>query len=415
MLSRRTFLRSSGVALALPLLESMSARSAFGGGETAAESPRRSVFVCTALGFLPEAFFPAGGGVSSEYLDRLARHRDRMTLFTGLSHPDQGGEHATVNTFLSAARNPQRDGFRNSVSVDEFAAARLGAVTRYPTLRLSSLGPQSQSYTASGVMLPAEHSPATLFAKLFLAGSPDEIRRQRNRLAEGRSILDGLADQSRAMRRRVGTTDRTQLDQFFESIRQAERDLDESEVWLEKPKPSVEAEQPADIMDKADLVGRVRLMAGLIPLILATDQTRILTLLIDDHNAVPTLGGVDLEHHNLSHHGRDPDKIAQLKRIETGLIDTLGDLLDGLHDRPEGDGTLLDRTSVLVGSNLGNANAHDARNLPIVVAGGGFTHGGRVDRDRRDNTPLSNLYVTLLQRMGIETDAFATSDGSLTW
>ena len=411
MIDRRNFLRAAGVTLALPWLESLA-------GAKQAAPPKRAVFICTALGLHSPCLFPQTTGANyetTEYLSLIEEHRGDFTLFSGLSHPDQGGEHETERTFLTAARNPQQDGFRNSISVDQFAAGKLGYVTRFPSLSLSSNGSSSQSFTGGGVMVPAESSPASLFAKLFLRGTPQKIAAQKQKLADGRSVLDGLSSQAKVWGRSAGAADRAKLDEYFESVRQTERELLAAEAWMDRPKPTVAGDQPEDIPDKTDLVGRIRLWMNLVPLIVQTDSSRIVSVVIQDHLAVPRIPGVESEHHNLSHHGRDPNKIDQLKKIETEIVKQFGGLLSGLKSRREAGDSLLGNTAVLFGSNLGNANAHDPRNLPIFLAGGGFKHGRHVALDGRNNTPLSNLFVSMLQGMGIETDQFATSSGTLSW
>ncbi len=411
--NRRTFLRTAGVSLALPWMESLGAK----GGEPF--PPKRMVFICSALGLHGPALYPTKTGTdyeSTEYLELLKDHRDDFTLFSGLSHPDQGGsEHATLMTWLSAARNPGRDGFRNSISVDQFAAEKLGSITRFPSVILSSEGPSSQSYTSSGVMIPAESSPSRMFAKMFLQGNPGEVARQKRKLSEGRSILDALMAQSKSLSRHASTADRERLDEYFESVRRTEVELQEARAWLDKPKPEVVQKPPVDIGDKSDLVGRVRLLLNLVPLIVQSDSSRIVSIVIQDHLVVPQVAGVSSEHHNLSHHGKDPAKIAQLKKIERELLGCFRDLLERMGGKKEGPDSLLDNTMTLFGSNLGNANAHDPRNLPILLAGGGFNHGQHLARDRKDNTPLSNLFLRMLGAMKIETESFATSSGELEW
>ncbi|MEO1833850.1 MAG: DUF1552 domain-containing protein [Akkermansiaceae bacterium] len=411
--NRRTFLRTAGVSLALPWMESLGAK----GGEPS--PPKRMVFICSALGLHGPALYPTKTGTdyeSTEYLELLKDHRDDFTLFSGLSHPDQGGsEHATLMTWLSAARNPGRDGFRNSISVDQFAAEKLGSITRFPSVILSSEGPSSQSYTSSGVMIPAESSPSRMFAKMFLQGNPGEVARQKRKLSEGRSILDALMAQSKSLSRHASTADRERLDEYFESVRRTEVELQEARAWLDKPKPEVVQKPPVDIGDKSDLVGRVRLLLNLVPLIVQSDSSRIVSIVIQDHLVVPQVAGVSSEHHNLSHHGKDPAKIAQLKKIERELLGCFRDLLERMGGKKEGPDSLLDNTMTLFGSNLGNANAHDPRNLPILLAGGGFNHGQHLARDRKDNTPLSNLFLRMLGAMKIETESFATSSGELEW
>ena len=415
-LNRRTMLKASGISLALPLLGSMQR----GHASEVAEPPSRMVFVCTTLGLHAPALWPktAGSGYeSTEYLDLLQDHREDFTLFSGLAHESQSGRnpHNCEMTWLTAAQGPGLDGFRNSISVDQFAASQIGNATRFPSIALGSGGPQRQSYTSSGVMIPAETSPANLFAKMFLKGNPREVAMQKRKLSEGVSILDQLASQRSRLLRSSSSAENRQIEEYFESIRQAEINLTESKAWLDRPKPDPDEQPPTDIADRADLVGRVQLLMDLIPLIIQTDSTRVITVMIQDHKVVPKLNGVSGEHHNLSHHGQEPSKIAQLKRIESELVKCVSSLLTKLKSTMEGNGKLLDHTSVLFGSNLGNANAHDPSNLPIFLAGGGFNHGSYVTTAKKDGKPLSNLFVTILQNVGIETDQFAASTGTLDW
>lgn len=408
--TRRQFLQASGISLGLPLLEAF--------GKTGETPPKRALFICNTLGFYPPAFFPEEAGPdyeASEYLALLEDHRDDFTVFSGLSHPDQGGEHQCEMTWLSAARNPGRDGFRNSLSVDQFAASRLGYVTRFPSLSLSSDGPMSQSYTASGVMIPAMDRPSEVFAKLFLQGKPDEVKREKQRLSDGRSILDALGEERNRLLGNASPMDREKLDAYFEAVRQAEREITEAKAWFDRPKPKVDVDAPQDITDKADLVGRIELLFQLVPLVIQTDSSRVISIVIQNNHGIPLVNGVDAEHHNLSHHGRDPDKIDQLKKIEHAILGSVDRLLTRMKSHEEGGASLLDHTLTLLGSNLGNAASHDPRNNPILLAGGGLNHGGYQAHDKTQNTPLSNLYVRMLQEIGIEADTFATSSGLLDW
>ncbi len=409
-MTRRTFLKASGISLALPALEVF--------GKSVESAPMRALFICNTLGFFSPAFFPKTPGPAyeaSDYLALLEKHRDELTIFSGLSHPDQGGEHACEMTWLSAARNPGRDGFKNSTSVDQHIAGRLGNVTRFPSLSLSSDGSRSQSYTSNGVMIPAMDRPSEVFAKLFLQGSPSEVAKEKQKLIDGRSILDSLGDQRNHLLGNASPNDRERLDAYFEAVRQAERDLTEAEAWFDRPKPTVDAKAPEDIPDKADLVGRIELLFKLVPLILQTDSTRVISIVIQNNHGIPLMRGVAAEHHNLSHHGRDPQKIEQLMKIERAILGCFDGLLTRTKAHREAGATLLDHTMMLLGSNLGNAASHDPRNNPIILAGGGLNHGDYVAHERDDNTPLCNLYVRMLHEMGIETDAFATSSGPLRW
>ena len=413
IMHRRTLLKASGVSLALPLLESMNPVRAKN-----ATPPRRAVFLCTTLGLHAPALFPGKSGADYEvtdYLGLLKEHRRDFTLFSGLSHPGQGGEHQCEMTWLSAALNPGMDGFRNSISIDQYMASKLGYVTRFPSVSLSSDGPNSQSYTGSGVMIPAESRPSRLFARMFLSGKPAELTRQKHKLANGRSILDELMEQTRALLKGATAADRTRLEEYFESVRVAEEELAQAQAWLDKPKPKIEHPQPRDIHDKGDIIGRMRLLLNLVPLILQSDSSRVVSIVIQNNHGIPQVNGVDSEHHNLSHHGRDPKRIDQLKKIERGIMGCFGDFLGQMKAKQEEGGSLLESTTTLFGSNLGNASAHDPRNNPILLAGGGFKHGQYIAHDARRNTPLSNLFLSMLAKMELETDAFASSTGRLEW
>lgn len=410
---RRTFLKASGIAIALPLLESMGSPL---GQEV--QPPKRMVLICNTLGLYPPSLYPKETGADykdSEYLKILSEHRNNYTLFSGLSHPDQNGKepHDTEMTWLTSARNPGLDGFKNSISIDQYAAAKLGQVTRFNSINLSTNSKESQSYTSNGVMLPAEIKPSKVFEKLFLGGSVNEMKRTRQKLKEGRSILDYVAGQSKSLQRRASNSDQQQLEQYFEAVRKAESELTQSEAWLDKPKPTTDEKPPKDIVDARDLIGRTQSLLNMIPLVLQTDSSRVVTVMIQDHHVVPQIKGVNAEHHNLSHHGKDPAKINQLKMIERELLKQFSGFLSKMSQPLESDSNLLDSTSVLFGSNLGNANAHDPSNLPIFLAGGGFQHGKYVAFDKSKNTPLCNLFVNLLHKMGIEADRFGTSTGTL--
>ena len=415
-IDRRTFLRATGVALALPLLESM--RPAF--ANPAAQPPRRMVNICATLGLYSDYWFPktAGAGYeASDYLTLIDEHRDHYTLFSGFCHEEQTGRqaHNSEITWLTSARHPGLDGFQNTISVDQMVANHYGYVTRFPSIVLGTYSPQSQSYTQNGVMVPAETSPARLFGKLFLQGKPEEVERETRRLSDGRSILDTLSAQTTALGKRASSTDREVLDAYFEAVRIAERDLVEVQAWTKRPKPVVDAEPPTDIPDNTDIIGRVRLLFDLIPLILATDSSRVVSVMIQDHQTVPKVEGVTADQHNLSHHGQDQRKIDQLKIVETEIVRRFGELLTALRAQSEGDGSVLDYTTLLFGSNLGNANSHVAVNLPILLAGGGFSHGKHIAHEGEHNAPLCNLFVTMLRSVGVEADSFGQSTGALNW
>ena len=422
-LNRRTFLRSSGVAMALPLLETMHPALAFGASKAASgvsPAPRRMLNICNTLGLYTPSWLPESDGAdyeATQYLSLIDKHRSRYTVLSGLSHTEQTGRqaHNSEITWLTSAKHPGLGGFQNTISIDQAVANHLGYVTRFPAVVLGTKNEQSQSYTSNGVMIPAETSPAGLFAKMFLQGKPEEVKRQAQSLTDGGSILDRLKSQTDSLRRSVSAADQRTLDAYYEAIRTAEMDLTEVQAWMDRPKPEVAEAPPFDIDDNADLIGRIKLMFDLIPLILETDSSRVVSLMIQDHGVVPLVEGVSSDQHSLSHHGQDETKIAQLKKVEAEIVRNFGDLLTQLHERKDAYGTLLDQTTVLFGSNLGNASSHEAKHLPILVAGGGYSHGKHITHGGEEDAPLSNLFVTLLRSMGVETDAFGQSTGALTW
>ncbi len=413
ILHRRHFLRAAGVSLALPWLSIFAKRA----GAAEAKPPHRLVCICTPLGLHAANFFPEKAGKDyplTPYLEVLKDLRDDFTVASGLAHPDVGNSHDSLFSFLTAAPHPElRSGFRNTVSLDQFAAERIGTETRFPSLALSGEG-FSLSWTRSGALVPSHFSPSHLFAQLFIDGKPDEVAAQARRLRDGQSILDKLGEQTKELHDDLGAADRDKLDEYLTSVRELEQRLAKSEEWAKKPKPKVDAKQPQDIANPADLIGRTRLLFDLTHLALQTDSTRLITILLGGASLVPPIKGVTMAHHDLSHHGQDPTKLAQLKIVEIEVMTVLRDLLTKLKQTKEDGVTLLDRTAVFLGSNLGNASNHSCKNLPVLVAGGGFKHGQHLTFDAKSGPPLCNLYVSLLQRLGIEADKFGSSTGTLT-
>ena len=322
--------------------------------------------------------------------------------------------HDSIYSFLTAVPHPERRaGFRNSISIDQFAAEHIGQQTRFPSMTLSAEG-FSLSWTRSGALVPADCWPAAVFARLFLEGRPDEVQTQMRRLRDGRSILDQVGHQAKRMQRGLGAADREKLDEYFTSVRELEQRLTVAEQWSKQPKPKVKAEPPRNVTNSADLVGRTRLLFDLLHLALETDSTRLVSIMLLGTSLVPPIAGVSDGHHNLSHHGQDPKKLEQLRLVETQVMLLLRDLLAKLKGTKEEGQTLLDRTTLFLSSNLGNASSHSCKNMPVLLAGGGFRHGQYLAFDPKSPPPLSNLYVSMLQRLGIETDKFGTSTGTLT-
>jgi len=417
-LPRRTVLRSAGASLALPLLECMTPARA-----SAAEPPRRMLIFVNNLGVLPKNFFPSTAGrdyEASPYLKELASVRNEFTVFSGFSHPGVSGGHSTDNCFLTAARGAFKSGFRNSISLDQFAADKLGQVTRFPTLNLGvniDKGNRSLSWTRDGVLLPAEDSAPKLYEKMFVQGDQESVARELRRIESRGSILDTLRGETRRLQDRLGSADKERLDQYATSVREVEQRLQVARSWEMKAKPSPSGPAPADLQDKKLFFEKIGLMLSIAQLAFETDSTRIVTLMADAfvtpafqlNGRAPTTES----YHGLSHHGQAETKVKQLEEADRQQMALIRDLIGNLARRQEAGSRLLDQTMVLYGSNMGDANIHDNTNLPLILAGGGFRHGQHIAHRRDNNTPLCNLFITLLQRMGVEADSFASSSGRL--
>ena len=423
-LSRRRFLRGTGIALSLPFLESMLsgvARAAKAEGPLApGAKPRRMLAVCNNLGLLGDQFFPTGTGrdyVASPYLQHLQAHRQDFSVFSGVSHPNVDGGHPADVCFLTAAPHPGSSSFRNTVSLDQHMAEQIGTLTRFPSLTLGvNTRTRSLSWTGTGVAIPPEDKAAEVFKQLFLQGSPEQIKAQLRQLDNGRSILDTVAGQARELSRGVTARDRDRLDQYFTSVRDLENRLQASRGWEIKPKPVVDAPMPVDPTNPSAYMEKVRIMYDLARLSFETDSTRAITLMLDSVST-PALEIPDTTisdgYHNLSHHGKSEKKRSELITIDEWHMKLLAKLISDLKSVREAEDTLLDRTMVLYGSNFGDANAHTCFNMPTLLAGGGFKHGQHHAFSTANNYPLPNLYVSMLQRMGIESDKFASSTGTM--
>lgn len=418
--NRRQFLRGAGVLLSLPFLESGRRLRADGARAT---PPRRMLLISNNLGVLPKFFFPASTGKDYElspYLKDLEEFRNDFSVISGLSHPDVEGGHSTENCFLTAARGPTKSGFRNSISLDQYAAERLGPITRFPTLNLGvniDKANRSLSWTRDGVLLPAEDIASALFRKMFIQGDSDSIRKQQRRIAENESILDTLLDDTRQLQRQIGRADQARLDQYLTSIREIEERLRATREWDLRPKPSTQEALPDDVRDQKLFFEKFDQMLSMARLAIESDSTRIVTLMVDAF-ATPTFQlhpqqNTSEDYHNLSHHGQSETKLKQLQDADHQQMVLLRKLLEQLSVATEGEGRLLDQTMILFGSNMGDANTHDNTNLPILLAGGGLKHGQHLAFPRDHNRPLCNLFVTMLQNMGIEVDEFGSSTGTL--
>jgi uncharacterized protein DUF1552 len=375
--------------------------------------------ICNNLGLLPGSFFPSGAGreyAASPYLETLKEHRNDFTVFSGVSHPNVDGGHPSDVSFFTAAPHPASSSFRNSISLDQHIAEQIGVQTRFPSLTLAVNGNRSLSCTGTGVAIPPEQSASSVFRQLFLQGTPQEVAAKIRDLDTGQSILDAVARQAKLLQRDVSGEDRSRLDQYFTSVRDLEHRLQTSRGWENKPKPVVNVPEPVDPSSPAQYMEKVKLMYDLAKLAFENDSTRAITLMLNSV-ATPVLqiqgATITDGYHNLSHHGKAEAKLAQLRTIDHWHMKLLAGLFGDLKSVREGGVPLLDRTMILYGSNLGDANAHSTNNLPILFAGGGFKHGQHLAFDSQQNYPLPNLFVSMLQRMGLEENSFASSTGTM--
>ena len=419
-IDRRTLLRGvGGAAMALPFLDGMAR------GATADSTPMR--MVCTGLNFgmVPQLFFPAATGRNYEVTERLEPLqdlRDDFSVFSGLDHGVNGqGGHGGVHAYLSGILSKNSSGMPEAnISVDQKAALHVGVKTRYPSMQIASGYDTNHmiSWSASGVSIPPVFNVETLYSMLFQRVDPKLRQSTQAKYAARTSILDLVKSDADYLKRNVGARDRQKLDRYFSSVRSVEQRLNQSSQWLDKPKPQVDYQLPAGAAD-LDFVDRVPLYYDLMALALQTDSTRVITLALGDIG--PNYGGFDISrgYHQLTHHGKVTEYITELSVIEQFHATQLACFLKQLKAVREPDGrTLLDNTMVLFGSGMGNASSHSNKNLPLILAGGGFKHGEhksyfRDDR-QKDATPACNLFVSMLQRFGVETDKFGLSSGTLT-
>ena len=410
---RRFFLKSAGVSLALPFFESLGSRL----GASPVQQPVRMAAIGNLLGFYQPEFFPKQAGRDYDLprlLKPLAPHRDEFTLFSGLDHDHKGG-HFAVHSFLTGVLSADaKDRPDGNISIDQLAAESVGNATRFPSLTIGSEdgihGGCQMCWTRSGTRVPPITGPRELFRKLFINESAENLARTRDRFDLKGSILDAVNGDAKALATKLNHGDREKLDEYFTSVRDVEKSLDLGRHWAAVPKPEPPIDEPAD----TNMVQDLPLLYDLMALALQTDSTRIATLEIGgDFEA--RYFDIKKGYHGLSHHGKVEKNIADLLVLEEYQMVHFARFLSKLKSIKDGEGTLLDHTMVLFGSGMANANAHTNKNLPIILAGGGFQHGEyrALPRSGLNRAPLCNLYVSLLQRFGMEIETFGTSTGAL--
>ena len=434
LLNRRHVLRGMGVSLALPLLDCMQPLRA---AEKNAR-PRRSVFIYLPNGVNTKDYEIAKAGKDyelSRILKPLENHRESVTPISGLYHPNAFGiAHSATQTWLTGAKHGPAD--KNTVSVDQMIAGEAGLQTRFPSLELSNQG-HRLAVTSDGIQLPAEKNPAVVFKQFFMEPAGG-VAKQRRRLNRKESMLDLVLADAKSLSNKLGTEDRGRLDQYLTAVREVEVRTKRAESWLETPRPKIEPAVAGKLNRNVPLerLGEyLRTMYDIIVLAFQTDMTRVVTFNTGNEGtgpAVPEIG-VKRDRHALSHHNGNKEALEQLTRSDEFNVRQFAYFLERLSQVKDGDGSLLDTTVSLYGSGLSYGNSHGTTSLPLVLAGGGglgLKHGAHVDYNQQvkgfkgygkgvgvyhspvnGKAHFSNLLLTIAQKVGVETDAFADSNG----
>lgn len=409
-------------ALALPALESFGLPKGQGGADLrlANGTPKRLVCIGNSFGFHAPHFFPSKAGLIHSLpkaLTPLQRHLKRMTVFSNLDHGVKGG-HFAVHSFLSGVKQSQAASMPNgNLTLDQRAAEVLGSQTRFPSLVIGSEnglhGGCQMSWTRSGVRVPPIEGPRELFRKLYLQDDQKNQKIFRQKFDLKKSILDATLEDAKSLSKGLTGRDRDKLDEYFTSIREVERKIHQREKWqsVEKPKPSTD--EPVN----KNLVEDIPVLYQLIGLALETDSTRIASFEMAGAQFKTGLLGLKNGYHAYSHHGKKQENIDALLTLEQYQTKCFANFLDQLANTKSVEGnSLLDETTILFGSGMGNGNAHTNSDLPILLAGNGYQTGKHQElpSSKSKRVPLSNLYLSILQDMGIEDDVFAHSNGTLT-
>jgi len=339
-----------------------------------------------------------------------------LTAFSKMEHPGVSGGHSAVHAFLSGVRREQRDAFAEGcVSLEQVVALEKGHLTRFPFLTFGVGGGDSIAWSASGNNLPKLENPTEAYEMLFTPKSAKEKSAARELSIMDRQVAALLDHEAKRVRSSLDSWDREKLEEYVQSVDQFETKLRAQEKWIDAPIPKSDGPPPRWAPDGC--IDKVRATLDVMALALMSDSTRIMTMNIGVGLPVAKrIPGVDRSYHDLSHSGQDPNKLAQLHKVEFALMKELDAFLHRLASQKDVNGArLLDNTIVLLGSGMGNASSHSNLDLPVIVAGGGLRHAPEFffQHKTEDQTPLCNLYVTLLQQLGLERDQFGTSTGNL--
>jgi hypothetical protein len=401
--TRRDFLRC-GVALPLAI-HSLTQRAA--ATPARATPPRRIMFICNSLGFYQPYFFPQTPGdlSSSEYL-KVMETQDKMTVFENLFHPGmETSNHDSEKSFLTGAAKPEAPNFVNTISVDQLLASHLGGDTRFPFLPLSIYDRGwGCSWNSRGVAIPPLHDEKKIFEQLF---GEEEVTAKRQQILNDKHVLQCLKRDMQQLNQRGG--DAAKVESYRIVIAELEQQLQHEKFWLTTRKPEV----PNTLSDDREFAfsTKIRNLLELAKLALQTDSTRVITLSLDWVYGAINVPGATGGWHTLSHHGGKPDVLEKLSRVEADIVKHLNQFLLDLDRIKQGDGTLLDHTTVVIGSNFGDSSNHTCNNLPTIVAGGGYRHQQHRMQDKP--SPLCNLWLELLHQHNIDVGQFGSSGSDM--
>lgn len=417
-ISRRPVLQGlGGITLGLPSL------NCFANPKNTNHTPMRMVCIGIGLGFAPQLFFPTdvGGNYrNSSYLKPLNPLKHKFSVFSNLDHGTEArGGHGGVHAFLSGVLSSNANHLKEkNISIDQKAAQSIGSSTRYPSLQFSpdSNSNNRISWARSGVSRTPTNDLEVIFNSLFEAHTQDKVNAIKKTHQEKKSIIDLVRIDATHLKRKVGKDDQEKLDQYFTTLRDLEKQIIQHSNWIDKPKPKVKYQIKSGI-NELDYIERVPFFYDLMALALQTDSTRIITLELSSIGK--NLGGFNITkgHHQLTHHGKVESYLNELSIIETYHTAQFFNFIQKLDQIQESNGkSLLDNTMALLGSGMGNASSHSNKNLPLILAGGGFKHGQHLSYQQKNgsNTLANKLYVTMLQRFGVETDTFNNVSGTLT-
>ena len=412
-MNRRTLLKAAGVSITLPFMPSLF------GSEKPNKPLKRMVCIHQCLGYESSHFFPKEFGENyklSPTLSPLAENKNNFTVFSGLEH-GVGGGHYAEHAFLTGIHIDDAKNFKEgNISLDIKAAEHVGYKTRFPSIHLSLPGTVGRydrsSWNSSGGSLPMNSNLGSIFNKLFTDDSQQAKKQISRTLQENSSIIDTVLDQSKSFTKRLAKTDNEKMDEFLTSLRETEKDIQVQQRWVLKAKPQVTPLRtiPTSIKDLFPLYYK------LITLALQTDSTRVATLQLPvTNNVYNELEGVHEGYHLISHHGKDKNRLKQLHTVEEFHMELFNGFINKLKEIKDENGSLLDNTLILHGAGMGNGSAHSNKNLPVLLAGGGLTHGQHRNMYKHGKTPdrLCNLYLSMLQWFGSPATSFGTSTGTV--